>query len=122
MAAFDIQWLVGAILIPVIALLYWQNRQCRRDGDDKIERLRSDLNGATGATRKDTADALDRFAAEMRIEVRDVSGDLAQYKLVVADKYASVEHLREVERRLMDAMDGMAKKLDRLLEMKDGGR
>ena len=41
------------------------------------------------------------------------------YKLDVAEKYASVEHLREVEARLVVSIDRLTERIDRLLNRFD---
>ncbi len=44
---------------------------------------------------------------------------LDAYKLEVAEKYASVEHLREVEARLVISIDRLTERIDRLLSRFD---
>lgn len=41
-----------------------------------------------------------------------VRRELQEYKLVVAERYASVEHLKEVETRLVTAIDKLSGQLD----------
>lgn len=53
--------------------------------------------------------------AEQRVQ--GVEKDLAAYKLDVADKYASVSHLTEVEQRLVKSMDNLADRLDKLFDL-----
>ena len=44
---------------------------------------------------------------------------LDAYRLVVAEKYASVAHLKEVEARLVVAIDRLTERIDRMLDRID---
>ncbi len=44
---------------------------------------------------------------------------LDAYRLEVAEKYASVEHLREVEARLVISIDRLTDRIDRMLDRID---
>jgi hypothetical protein len=48
-----------------------------------------------------------------RTETATVVKDLADYKLQVAEKYASVNYLKDVEKRLLDGLERIEKKIDR---------
>jgi len=45
--------------------------------------------------------------------------ELASYKLQAAEKYASVEHLKDVEARLVVSIDRLADRIDRLINRID---
>lgn len=47
--------------------------------------------------------------------MRKVETSLADYKLQAAKEFASVEHLKEVEVRLIASIDRLADRIDRLL-------
>jgi MFS superfamily sulfate permease-like transporter len=49
--------------------------------------------------------------------------ELSEYKLVVAEKYASIPYLKDVESRILTAITDMSKRLDRLVaaEHREGG-
>ncbi|WP_420411586.1 hypothetical protein [Roseibium sp.] len=49
---------------------------------------------------------------ECQKETQQLRQDLAAYKLEVAERYASVDHLKEVENRLVNAIDKLTDKLD----------
>ena len=55
-----------------------------------------------------TADDALRVAREARNEMNDI-------KLDIAEKYASVEHLKEVEARLAVSIDRLTDRIDKLL-------
>ena len=63
-----------------------------------------------------------------RMAVVKCSNDLSEYKLEVAEKlkqieldainkYASVGHLQEVELRLVKSIDGLSKRIDKLIHI-----
>ena len=49
----------------------------------------------------------------------ELSRELAGYKLQAAEKYASVEHLKDVEARLVVSIDRLAERIDRLINRID---
>jgi Tfp pilus assembly protein PilO len=49
---------------------------------------------------------------ELQKEIQGLRQELAAYKLEVAERYASVDHLKEVESRLVMAIDKLTDKLD----------
>jgi hypothetical protein len=49
----------------------------------------------------------------------ELSRELAGYKLQAAEKYASVEHLKDVEGRLVVSIDRLAERIDRLINRID---
>lgn len=42
---------------------------------------------------------------------------MQNYKLEVAEKYASVSHLQEVEERLVKSIDGLTFRIDKLINV-----
>lgn len=50
-----------------------------------------------------------------------MQNNLADYKLAVAEKYASIAHLQEVEGRMIRWLERVEKKLDLVLEGKGHG-
>ena len=54
--------------------------------------------------------------------INTVARELSAYKLEVAEKYASVEHLKEVEARLVVSIDRLTERIDRLLARMDSLR
>ncbi len=48
-----------------------------------------------------------------------LTDELAGYKLQAAEKYASVEHLKDVESRLVVSIDRLADRIDRLINRID---
>ncbi len=48
-----------------------------------------------------------------------LADELASYKLLAAEKYASVEHLKDVEARLVVSIDRLADRIDRLINRID---
>ena len=48
-----------------------------------------------------------------------MAAELANYKLSAAEKYASVEHLKEVEARLVVSIDRLSDRIDRLINRID---
>ncbi len=49
---------------------------------------------------------------EAQRDIQQIRKDHADYKLLVAERYASQEHLKEVETRLVSAIDKLATQLD----------
>lgn len=92
-------WVVGAI-ISVVGLiggvLARDRAQARqiREADDKLH------------------DRISRVREELGRDLQVLRQDFTEYKLVVAREYASVEHLKEVEDRLVNAIDKLTAKLD----------
>ncbi len=52
-------------------------------------------------------------------QITDNARALDAYRLEVAEKYASVAHLREVEARLVISIDRLTERIDRLLSRFD---
>lgn len=53
---------------------------------------------------------------EMWNAVNAIRADQAAFKLQVAREFASTEHLKEVEQRLVKALEGIDSKMDNLVE------
>ncbi len=53
--------------------------------------------------------------------IRAMDKDLTDFKLQVADKYASIAHLKDVEERLNRWMEKLDRKLDRILDNREHG-
>lgn len=51
-------------------------------------------------------------------ELRAIKDDLANYKLIVATGFVSVASLKDVERRIMDHLEKIEKKIDRVIEQR----
>lgn len=49
---------------------------------------------------------------ELQSEIQRIRQEFTAYKLEVAQNYASVEHLKEVETRLVNAIEKLTDKLD----------
>lgn len=87
---FDIMWWVSAVELPALGGLFWLVWRNRHDADDAAEENRR---------------AFERGLAQQREA-------LAAYKLEVAQSYASLSHLREVEKRLTAHLERIELKLD----------
>ena len=72
--------------------------------DTKLEELRKDLEAKALCHRR---------------EFKSLEGELTDFKLEAAEKYASVKHLKEVEGRLVVSIDRLADRIDRLLSRID---
>jgi len=83
-------WWISVVEIPALAGLFWLNWRSRRDTEDAISDARYDYE--TGLT----------YLRE----------SLAAYKLEVAKSYASITHLKEVERRLTAHLIRIENKLE----------
>ncbi len=87
----DWVWWIGAVELPALAGLFWLIQRVRRDGEAEIDGIR-----------RRVADAAERL--------RD---GLAAYKLEVAQTYASITYLKDVESRLTEHLVRIEAKLDR---------
>jgi hypothetical protein len=73
-------------------------------------------------TYKEKIDDARKRAEEAKAEADRANKELSDYKLVVAEKYASIAYLKDVEGRILTAITDMSKRLDRLIvEYRDGG-
>jgi len=54
-----------------------------------------------------------------KLHIRIICGEreLQNYKLEVAEKYASVSHLQDVEERLVKSIDGLTFRIDKLINV-----
>ncbi|QFT31824.1 hypothetical protein FIV00_15130 [Labrenzia sp. THAF82] len=92
-------WLIGIALTAVAAVggvLARDRAQARqqRDAENKLH------------------DRISRVKEEVLQEVKVLRADFTDYKLSVAREYASVDHLKEVESRLVDAIEKLTAKLE----------
>ncbi|MFT6582067.1 MAG: hypothetical protein ACKVKG_01060 [Alphaproteobacteria bacterium] len=90
MAASLFRWL-AMIELPVLGAMFWLVWRTRRDGEIALSEQRRGLEGGLG-------------------RLRD---DVAAYKLDVAKGYASIQLLKDVERRLTRHLVRIETKLDR---------
>lgn len=89
-SGLDVIWWITAIELPALAGLFWMIMHVRKDGERAVDALR---------------DGIETTATQLREA-------LAAYKLEVAKSYASLQMLREVERRLTDHLLRIEGKLD----------
>jgi len=83
------QWWVAAVEVPVISGLFWILNRYRKEADDKLDRIRS-------------------ITETNYIQVKEA---LSGYKLEVAKSYASINSLKEVEKRLVEHLLRIEEKL-----------
>ena len=95
----DLIWWITVVELPAMAGLFWLIWRTRRDGD-----------AALGSCRE-------RCSADV-ISQRE---RLAAYKLEVAQHYASISYIKEVERRLTTHLVRIEDKLDRSVHETAGG-
>lgn len=57
-----------------------------------------------------------REHAEMWRAINSIRDDLSAYKLKVSEQFATTEHLKSVETRLVEALEGINERLDKLLD------
>ncbi len=79
--------------------LFWLIWRVRRDGEDAGADIRRAAANAVG----------------------DLRASLAAYKLEVAKSYASIDYLKDVDRRLSRQLESIEAKLDALLLGRGGG-
>jgi hypothetical protein len=87
----DLIWWITAVELPALASLFWLIWRNRRDLDDGFDTVR------------------DRCEANVAAQKER----LAAYKLEVAQSYASIAYLKEVEKRLTEHLVRIEDKLDR---------
>lgn len=87
---FDLIWWISVVELPALAGLFWLNR----------------------AQRRDVETAMDDARHESETGLRWLRDSLAAYKLEVAKSYASINYLKEVERRLTSHLVRIEQKLD----------
>jgi len=83
------QWWVAAVEVPVISALFWVLNRYKRDADDKLDKIRT-------------------LHETNHIQIKDA---LSGYKLEVAKSYASINSLKEVEKRLVEHLLRIEEKL-----------
>lgn len=96
----DPTWWATAVELPALAGLFWLNHRTKRDADAALATQQRRANGAL-------------------MEIRDA---LAAYKLEVAQSYASLSHLKEVEERLTAHLLRIEAKLDARPARRSGER
>lgn len=78
--AIDLMWWLSAVELPALAGLFWLTQHQRERQEQVIQQMQSEQRAAISATR----------------------AALADYKLDVAQRYASIDHLKNVETRLTE--------------------
>lgn len=86
----DMIWWITAVELPALAGLFWMSWRFHRDASTAIQKTRLDCDGGLARVRE----------------------SLSAYKLEVAKSYASLGHLKEVERRLTRHLLRIENKLD----------
>lgn len=89
--------LFGGLLTGIVARDRAMFRQIREADDTLHERV-------------------NRLRAEAQRDINLVRQELTEYKLQVAQEYASVEHLKEVENRLVRAIEKLTEKMEDMPE------
>ncbi len=88
--AVDFAWWLTAVELPALAGLFWQQQRQR----DQTER------------------ALDQMTRDSHAAIQATRAALADYKLEVAQSYASLGALKDVETRLTEHLIRIEAKLD----------
>jgi hypothetical protein len=88
--SIDLMWWLSAVELPVLGGLFWLQHS-------QHERM---------------AQALAKLQAEQRTAIAATRAALADYKLEVAQSYASLSHLKDVETRLTEHLLRIEAKLD----------
>ena len=86
----DLVWWISAIEIPVISGLIWFVQKLRRDVDGRQ----------------------DHYGALLNSQVAQLREALSSFKIEVAQNYATVRDLREVESRIVVHLSRIESKLD----------
>lgn len=86
----DLIWWITAVELPALAGLFWLIWRSRHDSDDAIE---------------DNRRTFERGLSQQREA-------LAAYKLEVAQSYASIAYIKDVEKRLTVHLERIEHKLD----------
>lgn len=92
--ALDLAWWITAVELPVLAALFWMIQRVRRDADEAVT---------------DTG----RMLGEAVLRMHEA---LAAYKLEVAQTYASLNLLKDVETRLTEHLIRIEGKLDQAVQ------
>ncbi|MDR2933720.1 MAG: hypothetical protein LBU68_00335 [Rickettsiales bacterium] len=77
---FNILWWISVIEIPIIAAMFKMMKSSRDEVDDNIKNYQSTVSE----------------------NLRDLSKQLFEYKLFVAQNYASIAYMKDIEKRLTD--------------------
>lgn len=88
--SFDLMWWLSAVELPVLGGLFWLQH----------------------SQRERTAQALAKLQVEQRTAIAATRAALSDYKLEVAQSYASLSHLKDVETRLTEHLLRIEAKLD----------
>lgn len=86
----DLMWWITAVELPALGALFWMIWRTRADGDTATE---------------DNRRTFERGLAQQREA-------LAAYKLEVAQSYASIAYIKDVEKRLTVHLERIEHKLD----------
>lgn len=86
----DLIWWISAIEIPVVSGLIWFVQRLRRDNDSR----------------------LDHYGSLMNSQIAQLRESLSSFKIEVAQSYATVRDLREVENRIVVHLSRIESKLD----------
>jgi len=86
----DLMWWLSAVELPALAGLFWLQQHQRDRSEQTLAQLQAEQRTAIAATR----------------------AALADYKLEVAQSYASLSHLKDVETRLTEHLLRIEAKLD----------
>jgi type II secretory pathway pseudopilin PulG len=86
----DFAWWLSAVELPVLAGLFWLQQRQREQSERAVEAV----------------------ARDCRLAIQAVRAALADYKLEVAQGYASVGALKDVETRLTEHLLRIEAKLD----------
>ena len=103
-------WLVGIALAAIagvggiLARDRAQARQLRDADEARAKQIRE--------AEDKLHDRVSRVKEELSQELKALRADFTDYKLQVAREYASVDHLKEVETRLVDAIEKLTGKMD----------
>lgn len=100
-------WLFSAGMLVLTALGIY--------GGWAVGRYKGESAHALAKEAKDAADAAEKTAREL---ARQLAADLAAYKADVVAKFATIEMLQKSEDRVADALNRLADRLDRLVEMR----
>jgi len=85
------QWWISAIEIPIISIVIVLLYKSKKDIDSRLEKVRS-------------------LAETKSVQLKDA---LSSYKLEVAKSYASINSLKEVEKRLVEHLLRIEEKIER---------
>ncbi|HLT75949.1 MAG TPA: hypothetical protein VKZ87_01075 [Ferrovibrio sp.] len=88
--AVDLMWWLSAVELPALAGLFWLTQHQR----DRLEHV------------------MTQMQVEHRAAIAATRGALADYKLEVAQSYASMGYLKDVENRLTEHLLRIEAKLD----------